>query len=368
MPRRFSTDVDLLNFSLLNAMMNPVSSDPGGLGVGDAGRLWFRTDTTPPSLRFWTGTTAVDVKDLASGTGSLLSSKISDLAATVQAYALSQFAAPTADLSLASHKLTNVTDGTSAQDAATKGQLDAALAGLSSGQVIKGLVRCAATTNITLSSPGATIDGITMTNGDVVLLTAQSTGSQNGPYVWTASGSPLTRATNWNTSGLAVLGSYWIVEQGSKADNYALLTNDSAITLGTTTPAFTFIGNATYTGGNGISVTTGTITAIQTTGVVVNGSGIGADFAVVGRKFAQGIPATSGGAFTVTANVIVINHGLSNAAPVFVVRAGSVPVAGYTTGQLVEMDNSATDTNNITLTLPGVSAPIAGNWLVTVIG
>jgi len=364
MARRFATDLDLLGYSLLNAMMNPVASDPGGLGVGHAGRVWY--NSVDGSIKFWNGTAAINVKDRATGTGTQLAATISDLAATVKAYRLDEFAAPNVDVSLASHKLTNVTDGSGAQDAATKGQLDAAIAALTSGQVIKGAVVVAVGTNVVLATPGATLDGITMSNPMTVLLTAQTTGSQNGPYVWTGASTPLVRATNWDTTGEAVLGSYWVVEQGTHADTYALLTNDTAITLGTTTPVFAYIGGTSLTEGNGIDITAGVVSAVANTGITVSGSGIGADFGVVGRKFVGAIPAATAGAFTVSGSTVTINHALSNAAPVFVVRASSVPVSGYTAGQVVEMDNVSGDANNITLTLP--ANPATNNWLVTVIG
>lgn len=364
MARRFATDIDLLGFSLLNAMLNPVSSDPTGLGAGQAGRIWY--NSVDGALRFWNGTTAINVKDRASDTGTQLAATISDLATTVKAYRLDEFAAPNVDVSLASHKLTNVTDGSGAQDAATKGQLDAAIAALTSGQVLKGAVVVAVGTNVTLATPGATLDGITMSNPMTVLLTGQTTGSQNGPYVWTGASTPLVRATNWDTSGEAVLGSYWVVEQGTHADSYALLTNDATITLGTTTPTFSYIGGTGLTAGNGINITGGVVSAVANTGITVTGSGIGTDFAVVGRKFVGSIPATTAGAFTVSGSTVTINHALSNAAPLFVIRASSVPASGYSAGQVVEMDHVAADANNLTLTLP--AAPATNNWLVTVVG
>lgn len=147
-------------------------------------------------------------------------------------------------------KILNLANGTAAQDAAAYGQVqaaqsaaqaytDAAVAGLASGQVLKGSVRAAVSTNVNLASPGATLDGVAAANGDIFLLTAQTTGSEGGPYVFNGPTSPMTRATNWDTQAEAVLGSYWIVREGSQADKFALLTND-AFTLGTTTPTFTF--------------------------------------------------------------------------------------------------------------------------------
>jgi hypothetical protein len=366
MSRRFATDIDLLKFSLLNAMLNPVSSDPTGLGAGDAGRVWFRTDTTPPSLRFWNGTAAIDVKDLGSATGTTTSSKISDLATTVQAYSLSLFAAPTADLSVASHKLINVTDPTGNQDAATKNYVDQSISGATGGLVLKGAVAVAATTNVSITSAPSTIDGVTMVAGMVVLLTAQTTATERGPYVWTSAGAAMARATNWDTSAKAALGSFWVVEQGSNADLLAMCTNDTAITLGTTTPTFIFRGSgATYTQGNGINITGTVVSAVPTTGVLVGGSGIGADFSIVTRKNGGVVPTSTGGIFTVSGTALTVNHGLSSSCPVVVVRAYTSP-SPYVQGQLLECDNTATDANNVSITLP--STPGSNQYIVEIYG
>jgi len=365
--RRFASDIDLLGYSLLSAMLNPVSSDPGGLGAGQAGRVWFNTATN--KLMYWDGTTAIDVRARANHSGSQLASTISDLASTVKAYRLDEFAAPNIDLSLASHKLTNVTDGTGAQDAATKGQLDTAIAGIASGLVLKGAVKVAATTNLSLSAPGATVDGVTMVSGDIMLLTGQSAPAANGPYVWNGAASTATRALNFDTSGEAVLGSFWLVEQGSNANNIAILTNTSAITLGTTALTFSFntSGASSLTGSSSILVSAGVISAIVGTGLLGGtGAALTPDFSIVGRKAGGVIPTSTSGIFAVSGAVVTINHGLANFAPHFAIRAYTSPAAGYTQGQLVEMDNVATDANNISLTLPG--APASNNWIVAVVG
>lgn len=201
----------------------------------------------------------------ANHTGTQVASTISDFDTQVRTSRLDQMAAPTNPVGLGSQRMTSVADPSGAQDAATKAYVDAQLAGAVSGLVLKGTVRAAATANITVSSPGTTIDGVTASNGDVFLLTAQTTGSQGGPYVFNGSGSAMTRATNWDTSGEATLGSYWIVREGTNADKFAILTNDTAITLGTTTPTFAFSGlsvstvytetNPTTSGGGSWTVT-----------------------------------------------------------------------------------------------------------------
>lgn len=177
----------------------------------------------------------------ANHTGSQLANTISDFDTQVRTSRLDQMAAPTASVSLNSQKITNLLDPSSAQDAATRNYVDTQVAGLVSGQTLKGAVRAVATANVTISSPGTTIDGVTASNGDIFLLAGQTTGTENGPYVFNGSASAMTRATNWDTNGEAVLGSYWVIREGTKADSFALLTNDTAITLGTSTPAFTYI-------------------------------------------------------------------------------------------------------------------------------
>ncbi len=130
-----------------------------------------------------------------------------------------------------------------AAEANAKGYTDAQLVGLASGQTPKGTVRAATTTNVNITSPGSTIDGLTPAAGDIFLLTGQTTGSQNGPYRWNGASTAMTRASNWDEQSEAVLGSYWIVREGSLQDTFALLTND-AFTLGTTTATFKFVGIA----------------------------------------------------------------------------------------------------------------------------
>jgi hypothetical protein len=146
----------------------------------------------------------------------------------------------------------NLGDGVTPTDGATYGQVQAAqsasqsytdsqLAGLSSGLVEKGTVRVATTANVNLAAPGASIDGVSMTSGDLFLAAGQTTGSQNGPYVWNGSAVAASRATNWDSALEAKLGSRWTVMEGTNSDKFALLTNDS-FTLGTTAAAFAFIG------------------------------------------------------------------------------------------------------------------------------
>lgn len=180
----------------------------------------------------------------ANHTGTQLASTISDFDTQVRTSRLDQLATPSSSVGLGTQKIINLLDPTTAQDAATKAYVDAQLSGVASGQVLKGTVRAAATTNVSITVAPSTIDGITPASGEVFLLTGQTTGAQNGPYVWTSAGAAMTRATNWDVAGEAVVGSYWIVREGTNADKFALMTNDT-FTLATTTAAVSFIGVTT---------------------------------------------------------------------------------------------------------------------------
>lgn len=92
-------------------------------------------------------------------------------------------------------KVINLPSPSASGDAAPKSYVDSLVEGLA----WKDSCRVATQSNINLSSPGATIDGITMASQDRVLVRSQSTASENGIYVWNGSASAMTRALDANT-------------------------------------------------------------------------------------------------------------------------------------------------------------------------
>jgi hypothetical protein len=76
---------------------------------------------------------ATDPLARANHTGTQLASTISNFDTQVRTSTLNQMTAPTADLSINTHKLTSVVDPTSAQDAATKNYVDTKLSALVNG-------------------------------------------------------------------------------------------------------------------------------------------------------------------------------------------------------------------------------------------
>lgn len=362
MARRFLTDVDLVNFALRNARMDPVAGTPSGLGVSHEGRVWW--DSAAKRLMVWDGTGAVDLLDLAAATGTITASKVSDFTTAVQAISWGSLADPTTPVDVGGQRLTAVADPTQATDGATRGWVESQLAGLSSGQILKGAVRVAATTNINIASPGATIDGVTMVNGDVVLLTGQTNAAQNGPYVWTGATEGMNRAPNWDSQAEAQLGSYWIVREGNNADTFAMLTNDGAITLGTTNLVFAFRGQQTPSALAGLVFSGGGYNVGEGVGIDVTADAVGVDTARVPRKWTGGIPNATGTVDTLPITVagaqVTFNHGAGNDSPLVVVRYGTTPPSGGTARALVEVDDVAVDANNVRITLP--AAPAAGEY------
>ena len=92
-------------------------------------------------------------------------------------------------------RIVNLPDPTLAQHPATKAYVDSAVEGLA----WKDSVRVASTANLTITGPGATIDGVTMSANDRVLLKDQTTASQTGLYIWNGAAVSMTRAADANT-------------------------------------------------------------------------------------------------------------------------------------------------------------------------
>lgn len=133
-------------------------------------------------------------------------------------------------------RIQNLPDGANAQDAATVAQLRAAIEGLAQ----KDDVRVRTASNISLASPGATVDGVTMVLNDRVLVAGQTAAAENGIYVWNGAAVPMTRAADGST-GPELVSAIVPVAEGTSAGTVWRQTAVN-ITLGTTAIAFVAFG------------------------------------------------------------------------------------------------------------------------------
>ena len=143
--------------------------------------------------------------------------------------------------------------------AATKGYVDS----ISQGLDVKQSVRAASTANVDLTAldAGQTLDGVTLAEGDRVLIKDQTTSSQNGIYVIGADGVAASRAADMAASSEAA-GVFTFVEEGTtNADNgYLCTTDDATDTVGTHNLTFVqFSGAGQITAGDALSKTGNTL-------------------------------------------------------------------------------------------------------------
>lgn len=98
--------------------------------------------------------------------------------------------------------------------------------------------RTASTANIDLASLPAAIDGVTMATGERFLAKEQTTGTQNGIYVYSTAGGSATRSVDADASA-EFPGLYIHINEGTaNADTLWLCTNNQNFVLGTDTPSF----------------------------------------------------------------------------------------------------------------------------------
>ena len=285
----------------------------------------------------------------------------------------------------ASQNIINVADPSSAQHAATKAYVDSVVNGLQ----WKAPVRVASTANVLVSNPGtAVFDGITLSNGERILLKSQTSHSEDGIYVFNGSAAALTRAADMDAVGETKGATVFVLEGSTNADK-AFTQTAEIVTLGTTAMNWVQFGGAgsTYTAGNGLTespagtfnvantdgalnvsansvdlatgvagagltLTSGVLAVGAGTGISVAADAVAVDTSVVVRKFAQSI---GNGSLT----SIAVTHNLGTQDVTVSVRDASSNAAVWT-------DWTATDTNNVTLTF--ATAPTSNQYRVVVHG
>lgn len=236
----------------------------------------------------------------------------------------------------------------------------------------KGSVRAATTVAGTLATSfenGDTIDGVTLSTNDRILIKNQASPSENGIYTVNASGAP-TRSLDMDAWS-EVPGAFVFVEEGSTlADTGWVCTSNQGGTLNTTAITWVQFGGAgTYTAGVGLTLTgtqfsltspvdptlggTGTTTApsavgqilIATSGNVYTPATITPGTAISVTNASGSITINNTGVTSVTAGTAISVSGATGA--VTINNTGVTAIAG-TSNQIT----ASASTGSVTLSIP----------------
>ena len=172
----------------------------------------------------------------------------------------------------------------------------------------------ATTGNGTLSSAyanGQTVDGVTLTTGDRILLKDQTSGTVNGIYNVNASGAP-SRASDMAT-GANAAGNFVFVEKGTvNGNNGFVCTTDTAV-VGTNALVFTqFSGAGQVITGDGIQKSGNTISLDlkANSGVIISSTELAIDLSA--SSIAGTLAVGDGGTGATSSTAALTNLGFSN--------------------------------------------------------
>lgn len=197
-------------------------------------------------------------------------------------------------LNMGGFKVINSATPTAASDVAIKSYVDSLVNGLT----IHPFCRMVSVTNSALTGLIVT-DGVTPVANDRILLTAQTTASQNGP--WLAQTTAWTRPLDWSAASVQKEGAYFLIDpDGTSYKNTKwFCTNTGTITVDTTSTTFTQdLSGTIYSNGNGLSLT-GTVFAVKvgnaisfdgTQSLTITPNGTSLNVGVSGIKISDGTP------------------------------------------------------------------------------
>ena len=309
-----------------------------------------------------------------------------------------------ADLNADESKITNLATPTDPNDAANKAYVDNAVAGLT----WKPAVHLLATANVALTGDSDTlvIDGHTALGtshvGYRILLTAQSTDTENGIYVYADNNSAytLTRAADADAY-TELKGATVFVQEGTTYGQSAWTQGNTYLTSFADQDWVQFSGAAQITAGAGLTKTGNTLdvvgtsnritanadsidiastyvgqSSITTLGTITTGVWNGTDIAVAdggtGASTAAGARANLGATtkyteanpeLTVSSGEVTwtVTHNLG-------IRTVVVQVYDTTNFDSVEVDVERTNTSTVTLQWPASATVTAGAYQVVIVG
>jgi hypothetical protein len=218
-------------------------------------------------------------------------------------------------------KITNVTDPTSPQDAATKAYVDATASGLKIHDPVVVATTAALSTiggtvayidgpgtggdpasvgaTLTFTIPITALDGYSFTGGERILVKDQASNKQNGVYVYTSS-TTWTRATDFDHAEKITGADFMFVEDGLINGSTGWVQTDQSITsIGASGSDISFVqfsaansylaGDGINITGNTIAVKLGTYSGLSTSSGSLVISGIAGTAATTGLTYTNGV-------------------------------------------------------------------------------
>jgi hypothetical protein len=299
-------------------------------GISIGSNLATLTIGTGLSGTSYNGSTAVTIA-IDSTVATLLGSQI------LQSKTLGTGTVLGANLAAGSFKITGLADPTSAQDAATKAYVDAAVSGLNVHDSVSAATTAALVGTYAAGSAGAdggtgvgatftitatgvfTVDGYTPILNERILIKDQANQVHNGVYIVSTVGATgvsavFTRSSSEDNSvaGEVTAGDFIFVVNGTTniksgwvQSNQGTSTSPiKGIKIGTDNIAFTqFSGAGTYTAGSGLTISGTTFNVGAGTGITVNADDVAIDTSVVVRKYSTSVGDGSATSYTVTHNL-----------------------------------------------------------------
>jgi hypothetical protein len=219
---------------------------------------------------------------------------------------LSALAVPTANVPFATYKITGLGNPTDDQDAATKYYVDQAVQGLTWKQAANLL----SVVNVALTGSTGTLNIDTYgalgsaDSGYRIVLTNQTTDTENGIYVYNDNGTAytLTRSTDGNPY-TELIGATIYIQEGTTKAGTSWSQSNHYLTSFADQDWVQIAGVGIYTAGNGIAIVDNVISADAGTGITVDGSGINIDTATVVTKYAANVGNGSATSYTITHNL-----------------------------------------------------------------
>jgi len=274
--------------------------------------------------------------------------------------------------------LTGLNEPVNPTDAATKNYVDTVaeglhvheaakvattgtLATLSGGSVTYANGTAGVGATLTLSAGLTAIDGVTLVNGDRILVKNEATQAHNGMYVRT-SATVLTRASDFDTAAEIGGGDFTFVEQGTTYGNTGWVQTFEVLTVGTDTVIWQqFSGTGTFTAGAGLTISGTEFNVIGTANrITVNPDSVDIASTYVGQTSITTLGTISSGTWQGT--IVAGQYGGTG-----VNNSGKTITLGGSLSTIGAFTTALTATANTALTLPttGTLSTLAGSETLT---